>query len=141
MASEAMLNSARDSVGGCKTDTTKTETETEIATETGRDSETKDEKPSGGLVVQRYLTRPLLINGLKFDMRVYVLVTSVHPLRVHVYNDGIVKFCSSEFSLDTKTLGEAFRHLANYALNKHNNAFDESNETNKGRFRHDASCP
>eukprot|EP01052_Picozoa_sp_SAG31_P021319 SAG31_NODE_1643_length_7660_cov_2.867875_1_plen_262_part_00 len=39
-------------------------------------------------VVQHYVGNPLLIDGFKFDMRVYVLVTSIDPLKIYVYNDG-----------------------------------------------------
>ena len=36
-------------------------------------------------VVQRYMHKPYLIDGLKFDMRIYVLVAGIDPLRIFVY--------------------------------------------------------
>lgn len=35
--------------------------------------------------------QPFLVDGFKFDMRIYTLVTSCDPLRVFVYNDGLVR--------------------------------------------------
>lgn len=43
------------------------------------------------LLVQRYIERPLTLDGYKFDLRVYVAVTCLDPLRVYVYEDGLVR--------------------------------------------------
>merc|ERR1719473_121957 len=51
-------------------------------------------------VVQRYLSDPLLIGGKKFDLRLYVLVTSYTPLTIYVYREGFCRFSMTRFSLD-----------------------------------------
>ncbi|EER04494.1 Tubulin--tyrosine ligase, putative, partial [Perkinsus marinus ATCC 50983] len=64
----------------------------------------------------RYIERPLLIGGFKCDFRVYVLVVSVHPLKVYIYCDGLVRFGTSRY--DLATLSDKFSHLTNSSINK-----------------------
>jgi len=45
-------------------------------------------------VVQEYLNNPYLIDGLKFDMRIYVLVMSCDPLKIFVHKEGLVRFAT-----------------------------------------------
>lgn len=46
----------------------------------------------------RYLDSPLLIGGKKFDMRMYVLVTSFRPLRAYIAKQGFCRFCTVKYN-------------------------------------------
>ena len=70
-------------------------------------------------VVQTYLGDPHLINERKWDMRTYVLCTSVSPLRAYVYNRGLVRFATSKYDPDAKAGGDKTQFLTNTSVNKH----------------------
>lgn len=72
------------------------------------------------IIVQKYIQNPYLINGNKFDLRLYVLVTSVNPLRIYLCENGLARFASVKYSIDPKTLNDRFMHLTNYSVNKFN---------------------
>uniref|UniRef100_A0A0N4ZTE1 Tubulin--tyrosine ligase-like protein 5 n=1 Tax=Parastrongyloides trichosuri TaxID=131310 RepID=A0A0N4ZTE1_PARTI len=79
------------------------------------------------VVISKYLKNPYLINGLKFDLRLYVLITSFYPLICYLYEDGLTRFASEKYSNDVDTLKQPFVHLTNYSLNKDNAAFEKNN--------------
>ncbi|XP_071606632.1 tubulin polyglutamylase TTLL7 isoform X3 [Heliangelus exortis] len=49
------------------------------------------------LIVQEYLDKPFLMEGYKFDLRVYILVTSCDPLKVFLYHDGLVRMGTEKY--------------------------------------------
>lgn len=68
-------------------------------------------------VIQKYLERPLLIDGRKFDIRVWVLMT--HELKVYFFKEGYVRTSSSTYSLNEDTFSNINIHLTNNAIQKH----------------------
>jgi len=72
--------------------------------------------------VSKYITNPLLINGLKFDLRIYVLITSIDPWRIYVYHEGLARFASEPYASQTSKQNK-FAHLTNYSINKKNDKY------------------
>ena len=77
-------------------------------------------------VVSRYVHNPLLINSHKFDLRLYVLITSFEPLRIYIFQEGLTRFASEPYSSGTKF--NKFSHLTNYSINKKNANFVQNQD-------------
>jgi tubulin polyglutamylase TTLL6/13 len=75
-------------------------------------------------VVQEYLHRPFLIDNLKFDLRIYVLVAGCDPLRIFLHKEGLARFATESYIKPTsQNLSKQCMHLTNYAINKNNDNF------------------
>ncbi|XP_005107488.1 probable tubulin polyglutamylase ttll-15 [Aplysia californica] len=51
-----------------------------------------------GTFIQEYVSNPLLIDGRKFDIGIYTVLTSISPLRVYfIGGDALFRFCPLEY--------------------------------------------
>ncbi len=71
-------------------------------------------------IVERYIHNPLLLYHKKFDLRIYVLVTSFNPLKVYVHREGLVRRASEIYDFGVDGFDNKFSHLTNYSINKTN---------------------
>ena len=77
-------------------------------------------------IVQKYVKKPALYKGHKYDFRIYVLITSViSPMTIYLYNDGLVRLASQKYE-HNKNFDDAFTHLTNYSLNKNNTLLERN---------------
>ena len=76
-------------------------------------------------MVQQYIDRPHLIDDLKYDLRLYVLLYGVQPLRIYLHQMAFARFCTESYARPTKdNKDNVFMHLTNFALNKHSHAYE-----------------
>lgn len=69
-------------------------------------------------LVCEYIANPLLIRGIKFDLRLYILVSSYDPLRIYLFEEGLARFATELYTTDVTELTKKYVHLTNYAVNK-----------------------
>ncbi|KAM8980711.1 polyglutamylase complex subunit TTLL1-like [Sarcophilus harrisii] len=99
-----------------------------------RDSKTSSfvsQSSKEAYVISLYISNPLLIGGRKFDLRLYVLVSTYRPLRCYVYKLGFCRFCTVKYTPSTSELDNMFVHLTNVAIQKHG---DDYNPIHGGKW-------
>eukprot|EP00760_Papus_ankaliazontas_P034957 PhM_4_TR7563/c0_g1_i1/m.37525/K16602/TTLL5, TTLL10; tubulin polyglutamylase TTLL5 len=70
------------------------------------------------VVVQKYIANPFVVMDKKFDLRLYVLVTSFSPLEAFISNLGFVRFATQPYKCDKATISNRNIHLTNTELAK-----------------------
>ncbi|XP_048733832.1 tubulin polyglutamylase ttll6-like isoform X38 [Ostrea edulis] len=94
----------------------------------------KEIKPHEHMICQQYMSKPFLIDGFKFDLRIYTLVTSCDPLRIFLFKDGLARFATNKYIEPTNNnVDNVFMHLTNYAINKHSEDFIRDDEAGSKR--------
>ena len=84
-------------------------------------------------VVQKYIENPLLYKGRKFDIRCFMLVTSVNGnLQAYFYEEGYIRTACSEFNLNNVT--DKYVHLTNDAVQKKSPNYGKHELGNKLSF-------
>ena len=74
---------------------------------------------SVGYIVQQYIDRPHLIDDLKYDLRIYVFLYGVDPLRIYLHQMAFARFCTEAYQKpNISNMDNVYMHLTNYALNK-----------------------
>ena len=72
------------------------------------------------MIAQRYIERPFLIGGYKWDLRIYVLMVGGVDLRFFLFKEGLVRFSTEKYTLGS--FGNKFMHLTNSSINKYSPA-------------------
>ena len=80
--------------------------------------------------MSKYVSKPHLINGHKYDLRLYVLVTSMDPMRIYLFKDGLVRLATVPYSTSKSSLKQRFVHLTNYSVNKKAEGYVKNLNTN-----------
>lgn len=75
-------------------------------------------KRKHGYIVSKYVSNPHTLNGFKYDLRIYVLVTCFNPLRIYMFKDGLARFATETYSCNSKTIKKRYMHLTNYSVNR-----------------------
>ncbi|MDQ7732170.1 PqqD family peptide modification chaperone [Halomonas sp. SpR1] len=66
-------------------------------------------------LVQEYIANPHTIRGHKYVLRLYMLIASIDPLRVYLYDQGFAKLASAPWSPDD--IDNPFSQLTNPDIN------------------------
>ena len=85
-------------------------------------------------VVSRYIMNPHLIEGYKYDLRLYVIVTSYDPLRIYLYEEGLVRFATEKYTTAKDDLDNLFIHLTNFSINKDSESYVENTKAKQDGY-------
>ena len=78
-------------------------------------------------MISKYIANVDLINHKKYDLRLYVLISGLKPLRIYLYKEGLIRIASNNYTLNKSSLGNKYIHLTNTAINSKNKDYINPN--------------
>ena len=84
------------------------------------------------ILIQKYLEKPLLYQGRKFDIRLWVLFIAEQDDDIYIFKQGHLKATSTQYDPDSKDL---YVHLTNYSVQKYNQNFSKIEIGNEIPFK------
>lgn len=71
-------------------------------------------------IIQEYVS-PKLLNGFKFDFRIFLLITNLNPISLYIYKEGFARFCSELYqSPSLSNFDNHYSHFSSVKLNLKN---------------------
>ena len=90
----------------------------------------KDTVPKrAGYLVSKYISKPHLLRGYKYDLRIYILVTCFEPLKAYIFKEGLVRLATQPYTTAKGSLKKRFVHLTNYSVNKKAENYSKNKKT------------
>ena len=79
-------------------------------------------------IVCKYISNPHTINNKKYDLRIYVLIASFTPLRIYLYNNGLVRFATEDYNKNNTD--NIYVYLTNFSINVNNPKYKNNDNNN-----------
>ena len=70
-----------------------------------------------------------MLRGYKYDLRIYIVVTSYEPLKAYIFKEGLVRLATCPYTTKANSLKKRFVHLTNFSVNKKNEAYVKNTNT------------
>ena len=86
------------------------------------ESETNNNIKCEHILLQKYLEKPLLYQGRKFDIRIWIMIISGQENFVYIFKQGHLKATCDKYDINSSS---PFIHLTNYSVQKHNVDFSK----------------
>jgi tubulin polyglutamylase TTLL6/13 len=77
---------------------------------------------------------------MKFDLRLYVLVLGIDPLRIYLSKEGLARLSTKLYDeVNDDNVDDMMMHLTNYAVNKNSTKFEPNREADLDAVGHKRS--